>query len=105
MNKAFNLVHALSMLVAFVGVVLYVFGVREGYLVLGAGAVAMFLVRLFAHAKAEDKTERRQIMILVAGSVFLMAAVYIMYQSKRYWVIPLLVDALVELYISFRMKR
>lgn len=105
MNKAFSLVHALSMLVAFIGVVIYFFGIREGYIVLGAGAVAMFLVRLFAHAKTDDKTERRQILILTMGSVFLMVAVYIMYQSKRYWVIPLLADALVELYISFRMKR
>ena len=104
MNKTFSLVHALSMLVALIGVVAYIFGVREGYIILGVGAVLMFIVRLFAHARIEDKTQRRQIAILALGAVFLMGAVYIMYQSKRYWVIPLLADALIELYISFRMK-
>lgn len=104
MNKTFSLLHSTAMLVALIGIILHILGVEIGYIILGIGACLLLFTRLFAHAKIEDKTMRRQIMILAFGAVFLISASYLIYLGKRYWLIPLIADALIELYISFRIS-
>jgi len=98
------MLHTLSMSVAFVGVVAFVFGFEYGWMVLGAGAFALFLVRLYVRAKTTDKGQMRLLSILMFGAVLLLGSSYLMYSGKHYWVIPLLIDAVVELYVSFRMR-
>lgn len=104
MNRTTSLLHTTALIIALVGIIAHIFGVEFGYVILGIGACTLFLIRLYAHAKIEDKTMRRQIMILAFGSVLLISVTYLIYLGKKYWVLPLTADALIELYISFRIS-
>lgn len=92
------------MLIALIGVVSHIGGYLYGWCVLGFGAMLMLIVRLIWHARIGNKTTRRQILILMFGALMLLSATYLIYIGRRYWVIPIIIDAIVELYVSFRLK-
>lgn len=103
-SRTIATLHITAMLVALAGVVAHIVGFGYGWLMLAIGAGAMFIVRLYIRARLTDKNAMRQTGMLMFGAVVLIAAAYLMYSGRRYWVIPLLIDAAVELYISFRLK-
>lgn len=96
--------HSAAMIAALAGVVAHIGGFAYGWAILAAGAGAMFFIRLYIRARERDRNTMRQIGILMFGAVALLAAAYLMYTGRRYWVIALIVDAAAELYISFRLK-
>lgn len=103
MNNYVNYLHTASMAACIVGVMLFMFGMSYGWLVLAVASFVLFMTRLFIRAKTRNATMVRQLAILMFGAVLLLGASYLMYTGRRYWVLPLLVDAVLELYISIRM--
>lgn len=104
MNKTISMLHSLSMGVAFVGVISYILGFEYGWVALAIGALVLFMVRLYVRARTTDKNQMRLLSIMMFGAVLLLSAAYLMYSGRHYWVIPLMIDALVELYVSYRMR-
>lgn len=104
MNKTISIIHSVSMGVALVGVIAFIMGFEYGWCVLACGAFALFLVRLYMRAKTTDRNQMRLVSIMMFGAVLLFAASYLMYSGRHYWVLPLLIDAVVELYVSYRMR-
>lgn len=102
-NKIVTIIHTLSLIGALCGVVLFLFGVFCGWMVLGISALLLFLVRLFMRAKTTNKLLMRHLSILMFGAGFLLGGAYLMSEGKSYWVIPLVIDAVIECYISFRL--
>lgn len=103
MEKNINISHSIMMLLSLLGVVLHIFGFGMAWLVLASGAMGLFFIRLFVRVKCKDKNMVRLLSILMFGSVLLLGASYLMYSGRHYWVIPLMIDAVVEFYVSVRM--
>ena len=104
-NKIFNILHNIAMFVVIAGVLIYTIGYNIGWAIIAGGAFALILIRLFARAKATDKLQMRHITILLFGAALLLGTSYLMKEEKSYWVIPLLCDAVIELYVSFRLGK
>ncbi len=94
-----------AMAVALIGVILAVLKIHISWAVIAAGALTSFFIRLFIRAKMKDKNAMRLMSVHMFAMVALLAAAYIIYSERRYWIIPVLVCALVELYVSLRMRR
>lgn len=102
-NKTINTIHTISMGLAIVGVVLQIVLGDWGWVILAAASLSLFFTRLFMRAKTTDKNSMRQLSILLFGAVLLLGSAYLMYSGRRYWVVPLIIDSVLELYISLRM--
>lgn len=102
-NKTINTIHTIAMGMAIVGVIAQIMMGNWGWIILAAAALALFFTRLFMRAKTTEKNAMRQLSILLFGAVLLLGAAYLMYESRKYWVVPLLIDSVLELYISLRM--
>ena len=104
MKKVVSALQNIAMVIAFVGIIAFILDFSYGWLILAVAAFVLFMVRLFIRARLTNKNDMRLMSILMFGAVLLLGASYLMYVGKHYWVIPLLIDALVELYVSFRLK-
>ncbi len=104
MGKRIYALQNVAMAVALIGVIAYVFGFAWGWAILAVAAFVLAMARLFIRARITDKNAMRLASILMFGAVLLLASAYLMYSGKHYWVLPLLIDALIELYVSFRLK-
>lgn len=105
MTNKVNMAHAIAMVTTLTGVILHILGISAGIYCMLAGAALLFFVRLYMRAKATDKKLMRLLSIMMFGATLLICSALMIYSGKRYWVIPLLVDAVVELYVSFRMEK
>lgn len=104
MGKGVYGLQNVAMAVALVGVIAHVLEFPYGWTILAVAAFMLFLVRLYIRARTTNQGTMRLLSILMFGAVLLMGAAYLMYAGKHYWVLPLLIDALIELYVSFRLK-
>lgn len=102
-NKNLNIMHSVCMALALIGIVMFVLAYKHAWLVLAIASLALFLIRMFIRLKEKNKTTLRLMGILLFGAVLLMGSAYLMYRGRRYWVLPLLIDAAIELYVSLRM--
>ncbi len=100
--KIRNVILYVSMALVIVGIVLHVLGLAGGVYVLAVGGFAMFCVRTYSRAICTDKAKMRLCTILIFSSLMVVAAAWVIYTGRRYWVIPLLVCSVLELYVSFR---
>ncbi len=104
MGKGVYGLQNVAMAIALVGVIAHVLEFSYGWAILAVAAFMLFLVRLYIRARTTDKNAMRLLSILMFGAVLLMGAAYLIYSGRHYWVLPILIDALVELYVSFRLK-
>lgn len=102
--KAQNIALYAAMATVIAGVLIFMSGNNIGSIVLGIGALVMFGIRGYNRAVCHDKAIMRLYTIQVFGSIMLMGAAWLMYSGRHYWIIPLLICAAVELYVSFRNK-
>lgn len=104
MEKSINTVHVVAMATCIVGIVLHILDIPAGCIILAIGSVALLFARVYSRAKATEPNLMRQLSILIFGALLLLGAAYLMHTGREYWLIPLLIDAVVELYISLRME-
>lgn len=105
MTKLIPKIIIVAMYAALISVFLYIIGIEYAWLALAISATLMFLGRLYLRARETDRNTMRLLSIQLFSSVMLLASAYLMYTSRRYWVIPLLITSAVEFYISFRLDR
>lgn len=102
-QKIIKIAHCISLTIAFAGVIIFTIGYHFGWMVLLTGAMFLIFVRLYSRAKATDKSLMRLLTILIFGAAMLLGAAYLMKEGKSYWLLPLLIDTVVEFYVSFRL--
>lgn len=102
-NKVVKVLHAIALIASFLGMIVFTVGYSFGWMILAIGAFLLVMVRLYMRAKAVDKLLMRQLSILLFGAAFLLGSAYLMKEGKNYWVIPQMIDAVIELYVSFRV--
>ncbi len=93
------------MAVTLVGAILAVGGVDYSWIVIGGGAFTSLIIRLVARARERDRSVVRLLSLHVFACVAMIGAAFLIASERRYWILPLLIAAVAELYISFRMKK
>lgn len=103
-----DVVGAIAMAAILVGVVGKVYSNAEwSWMVTIAGGLVMFLIRLnerMTAGKDVEVAEQRRIGMQMFSMVMVSVSAYLMYAMKGYWLLPLVVGAVLELYCAFRRK-
>ncbi len=105
MNRTIYRIDSMAMAVALIGVIMAVLKLEYSWAVIGAGALVSFFMRLYLRAKMTDRNAMRLMAVHMFASVALLASAYIIYSERRYWIIPVVICAVVELYVSFRVRQ
>ncbi len=101
MYKALSILYYLGMALLFIGIIMLMTDSSAGLIVYAAGVVPIVGIRLFNRIVA--RPERRRInTILLASALFLIAAGTANYYHKGYWVVFILITAVLDFYVSFR---
>lgn len=93
-----------AMAAGVVGVVAQCLEMSHGWVGVLAAAVVLFFTRLGERMRADDVRTRRLVGILMFSAASLGASAYLMMEGKRYWLVPLMISATLELYASLRAK-
>jgi len=101
MYKALSILYYVAMALLFIGIVLLLTDANAGLIVYFAGAIPIVAIR--AYNRFVCTPERRRInTILTYSSLFLIAAGTANYFEKPYWVVFILITAVLDFYVSFR---
>ncbi len=87
-----------------VGAIAFTVGLYYGWVPVLICGLLLFFVRLNHRMKTDDFKLRRLYSILMFSAVALCATAYLMMEGKRFWLIPLMISAVLELYSSLRAK-
>lgn len=104
MSHKVNFIHNIAMVLVLIGTLLYTIGQEFGWMIEGIGAFTLVLTRLYMRAKTTDRNLMRQYSIMMFGAILLLGAAYLMQNHKQYWILPILIDSIIELYISYRIR-
>jgi hypothetical protein len=104
MNKTFERLHFLGMAVLFIGLILKLNDVPLSLFVYGAGVLPVLGLRIYWLFKSDANNHRKN-MILVVSAIFLSTAAVAMYLELSWWIVPVAIAAVIDLYISFRIKK
>ena len=101
MYKFFSIAYYVGMILLFIGIVMLLTDIKGGLILFSAGALPIVGVRIFNRSVC--KPERRRInTILVISSLFLLAAGVAKFYHKEYWIVFILITAVLDFYVSFR---
>ena len=101
MYKALSILYYLGMILLLVGIVLLLTDKTSGLTIFAIGATPIVGIRLFNRIVA--KPERQRInTILFVSSLFLVAAGVAKFYGKEYWIVFILITAVLDFYVSFR---
>ncbi len=85
-----------------VGALAYVIGMHYGWVGVLTSGLLLFFTRLASRMKEEGFRERRLLGLLMFSGVCLCASAYFMMNAKTYWVIGLMMSAMIELVVTWR---
>lgn len=102
--RAADILTYAAMAIGVAGVVAQCLEMSHGWIGVLASGVVLFFTRLGERMRAEGVGERRLIGILMFSAASLSASAYLMMEGKRYWLVPLMITAVLELYASLRAK-
>lgn len=102
--KTTNSLTLIAMTAGIIGAVAFTLGGYWGWAPLLACGLMLFFLRLHHRMHEDDFKTRRLYSILMFSSVALCATAYLMMEQKRFWLIPLMISAALELYCSLRAK-
>lgn len=100
-RKFLSILYYIGMGLVFLGVLMGMSGVEFNYLVLLIGSIPIIGVRVY-NLIIGIAENRRVNSILVYSSAFLLPAVWAMYTGRSYWVIFILMVAVLDTFASFR---
>ncbi|TAJ09410.1 hypothetical protein DMA11_20090 [Marinilabiliaceae bacterium JC017] len=90
-----------GMAILLVGIVMYLAELESAFYVFAAGTIPIIGIR--AYNLIVGKPENRRIfMILFVSSLFMGAAAAAIFMHKSYWIIGILIAAMLDFYASFR---
>ena len=101
MYKILSILYYAAMALLFIGIVLLLTDAKAGLIVYFTGAIPITGIRIYNRLVCIP--ERRRInTILSYSSLFLLAAGVANYLEKPYWVVFILITAVIDFYVSFR---
>ncbi|MDR3327282.1 MAG: hypothetical protein LBT04_04025 [Prevotellaceae bacterium] len=106
MNKNYSIPFFVGYLLLIAGAILHIFGsVRVGFYVFGVGVVCNLTFRFLLLPKSDDKRIRRLNKQQFFLAVLLIFTGYAMYAKYSAWIVPLLIFAIIELWLTFRYPK
>jgi hypothetical protein len=99
--KVLSITYYIGMALVFIGVLMHMSGLNYGAYVFGGRSLIMIGIRLFN--RLYGKIENRRVhTILLYSSLMLLPAAWAMITYRRYWIIFLVLTAILDTYASFR---
>ncbi len=102
-KSALNTLNYTAMILILIGVVLQLGGHSLAFIAMCVGAVPFLGIRIFHRWKSPASQHRIQ-NIFVFSALFIVVSVVAIYFNKRYWILPVLLASMFDLYASFRLK-
>jgi hypothetical protein len=99
--KSLSIVYYLGMAAVFAGVLLKLAGIEMSEWIFTAGVVPILAIRIYNRFVC-IKERRRINSTLVLSAVMLAAAAALMIMGRNYWIIAILISAVIDFYASFR---
>jgi predicted MFS family arabinose efflux permease len=99
--KLLSITYYLGMVALLLGILSELNNLSYSFILLLAGVIPFFGVRLFNYLKGKPENRRKH-GILVVSALFMTMAVAAVYFNRSYWILGVLIAATLDLYISFR---
>ena len=99
--KSLSTLYYIGMAFLFIGIVMLLTDIYGGLIVYSIGAIPIVSIRTFNRVVCKPD-RRRTNTILVVSSLFLIAAGVAKYFYESYWIVFILITAVLDFYISFR---
>ena len=99
--KVLSVSYYIGMALVFIGVLMHMSDLTYGAYVFGGGSLIMIGIRLYNMLFGKPMN-RRVHTILVYSSLMLLPAAWAMITYRRYWVIFIVLTAILDTYASFR---
>ena len=99
--KIFSVVYYIGMGMYFLGVLTQLSGSNIGAYLMLFGALPIFGVRLYNRWVAAEGRERINTILLIS-SIFLLASAITIFFDRNYWILFVLIAAVIDGYSSFR---
>ncbi|MCI5776880.1 MAG: hypothetical protein MR215_04555 [Bacteroidales bacterium] len=104
MMKTTDILTLIAMTAGVLGALTYSLDGYWGWVFLLASGLILFFVRLNHRMREKDFKTRRIYSILMFSSASLCTSAYLMMEQKQFWLVPLMVSAVLEFYCSVRAK-
>ncbi|MCU4175706.1 hypothetical protein [Carboxylicivirga sp. N1Y90] len=101
LKKILSITYYIGMALVFLGVLMGVAHVENHYIVLLVGSIPIIGVRVYNLIVGRVEN-RRVFTILVYSSAFLLPAVWALATDRGYWIIFIMLTAVIDSYASFR---
>ena len=99
--KSLSILYYAGMALLFIGIVMLLTDIYGGLIVYLIGAVPIVSIRIFNRSVCKPERERINT-ILVFSSLFLIAAGVAKFYHESYWIVFILITAVLDFYVSFR---
>lgn len=94
---------ALGYTAIIVGALLHALDLSLGFWIFSVGTVAFVTTRMLTLPKTDDRRTRRLYAQLMIGAICLLATAYLMFIGHNAWAITLIISAIIDLWVSFRI--
>lgn len=100
----------IAMVTYLVGVVLKVIDISDAWIPALAGSCLLTFVRIYDRVKSNTQKKNsakptRLPAIQLFSAALMIYSAYLMYMLKGYWILPVAIAAVLELYSSYRMPK
>lgn len=99
--KSLSILYYMGMALVFIGVLMSLAAVPKAPWIFTAGVIPMLGVRTY-NRLVSTKERQRINSILLISSIFLAAAAFLMITGRNYWIVAVLISAVLDFYSSFR---
>lgn len=100
-----NIVFALGAVLLVLGAVLHIFQNLLAPYIFSVGVLGFVVVRMFNPIKNTDFRVKRLQSMQAIGALLLIVSAYLMFTKSNAWVLTLVIVAVIELVVSFRMPK
>jgi len=102
-SKIAQTVQNLGMIIILIGLLLKLSYVQQSLYVYGFGVLLLFAIRIYNLISGGSEKHRHNF-IFITSAVLLALSFYAMLENHTWWVIPIAGAAIIEFYMSFRIK-
>jgi uncharacterized membrane protein len=106
MNKQLhNIVFAIGAVLLVLGAVLHILGKVSAPYIFSVGVLGFVVVRMLNPIKNTDFRVKRLQAMQAIGALLLIVSAYLMFTKSNAWALTLVIVAVIELVVSFRMPK
>lgn len=101
--KTKNILYLFCGIVVIASIFAYIYAQQFALYSYAVGALGMVAIRVSDLSKSSDANVRRLNIIQAVSAVLMLGAAYLMYIKFYGWLIAIIISAVIDLYVSFRM--